>query len=182
MIKLKDKMIDIYKLHINGIDKIKAEYEPYFNESVYHIDFVANKKAEMNQRLLEQQAKSIRFLDEALNVRLSQLEPNKKVIDSLEYQTKLSNILNMLNMTKGKIDVKSLDFIAEARDMQTLKVIETTYENNDEILNWTISNDLSYNISRMTKMTESMKHNMNPKSDTQWLREGVLLTLENIQE
>ncbi|EPZ61755.1 hypothetical protein, partial [Paraclostridium sordellii] len=52
--------------------------------------------------------------------------------NSLEYQTKLTNILNLLNMSKGNIDVSVLDFMVEARDKNTLDIIKNTYSDYEE--------------------------------------------------
>lgn len=72
-------------------------------------------------------------INAALKGYMARLEPNTKVIDSLEYQTKLNNLLTMLQLQNIKIDTKidtsMFDFVTEARDTKTMKLIQNAFHN-----------------------------------------------------
>ena len=84
-------------------------------------------------------------------------------------------------MTNGNIDGKSLIFIAEARDIDTLKAIKDAYKENTNLAIWIACNDLSANIERMERNTRSMIGNINFANDSSLTRTGIIAGLESIE-
>lgn len=184
MKELSKKFLDIYNAYTSEIDRLNKEYEPYTNEYAYETyaqSLIDRKNTERLDSLTCLDNKYHRFIEEALSVRLSELEPDANIINSLEYQTKLSNTLSLLNITNGKIDVNSLNFIAEARDIDTLKAIKDAYKENTILAMWINCNDLSSNIERMEKNTRNMKGNINFANDSSLTRTGIIASLESIE-
>ena len=48
-------------------------------------------------------------------------------INSIEYQTKLSNVMNLLNLDSN-LDMSYFDFMIEARDYKTLELLSNKYK------------------------------------------------------
>ena len=184
MKELSKKFLDIYNTYTSEIDRLNKEYEPYTDAHAYETyaqSLIDRKNTERLDTLRCLDSKYHRFIEEALSVRLSKLEPDTNIINSLEYQTKLSNTLSLLNMTNGNIDGKSLNFIAEARDIDTLKAIKDAYKENTNLAIWIACNDLSANIERMERNTRSMIGNINFANDSSLTRTGIIAGLESIE-
>lgn len=124
---LKTKLKNIYDEYSNKLNVLNDEYKQYQNTDYYASSFISNKEAEKNSKLNDLKEIYIKKVNEATNNRLKDFEPNTSLINSLEYQTRLSNVLNLLNMSKGNIDVSMLDFMVEAKDTNTLDIIKNTY-------------------------------------------------------
>lgn len=129
---LKPKLKNIYDEYLNKLNVLNEDYKQYQNTDYYASSFIRNKEIEKDSNLSDLRESYIQKVREVTNSRLKEFEPNTSLINSLEYQTKLTNILNLLNMSKGNIEVSMLDFIVEARDKNTLDIIKNTYSDYEE--------------------------------------------------
>lgn len=129
---LKPKLKNIYDEYSNKLNSLNNEYKQFEDTEYYASSFIRNKEIEKDSKLSDLRESYIQKVSEGTNSRLKEFEPNTSLINSLEYQTKLTNILNLLNMSKGNIEVSMLDFIVEARDKNTLDIIKNTYSDYEE--------------------------------------------------
>lgn len=136
LLDLENKIKNIYYKTAETEAKIKQEYERYSSpeaKNIYAQKLIDDKLAECKDRVLtyrNAQKGNIEF--EYKNL-LEGLKPNQEVINSLEYQTRLSNTLNLLALSKGDINTNQLDqldFICEAMDENTLNIIKDAYRDN----------------------------------------------------
>lgn len=124
---LNPKLKNIYDEYSNKLNSLNNEYKQFEDTEYYASSFIRNKEIEKDSKLSDLRESYIQKVSEVTNSRLKEFEPNTSLINSLEYQTRLSNVLNLLNMSKGNIDVSMLDFIVEAKDTNTLDIIKNTY-------------------------------------------------------
>lgn len=133
LLDLKNKIKNIYYETAETEAKIKQEYERYSSpeaKNIYAQKLIDDKLAECKDRVQtyrNAQKGNIEF--EYKNL-LEGLKPNQEVINSLEYQTRLSNTLNLLALSKGNINTDQLNFICEAMDENTLNIIKDAYKDN----------------------------------------------------
>ena len=137
------RLYSIYKMLGDDVDTITNQYKEYENKEIYTEEFLKNKENEKKSLLDARISQHRRFIDEAVNVHISNnFAPNTKVIESLEYQTRLNNILTLLNVSKGEINLSNLDFIVDARDSGTMEALRSAYPNT--LTNWEIENNPKY--------------------------------------
>lgn len=133
LLDLENKIKNIYYKTAETEAKIKQEYERYSSpeaKNIYAQKLIDDKLAECKDRVLtyrNAQKGNIEFEYKKL---LEGLKPNQEVINSLEYQTRLSNTLNLLALSNGNIDTEQLGFICEAMDENTLNIIKDAYKDN----------------------------------------------------
>ena len=88
------------------------------------------------------------------------------IISSSDYQTRLSNTLSLLSLSKGKIDISSLEYIAEAGDMNTLNIISNAYSDNFELVNYARENDTNNLMEKVEVLAEYTKQGMDINNNT----------------
>lgn len=172
---LKPRLKNIYQMYVNSTNVIEEQYKQFEDRKTYSTEMILNKKTEKNELINNEREKYKKYIDEALSVRLSQLEADPKVLNSVEYQTKLNNTISLINLSKGDVNPSSLDFIIEARDIDTLKAIRKGVS--DEVKTYLDKNDLSKSINDLKSRCESLKEAMNPDNDTYWARLAIHETL-----
>ena len=133
LLDLEIKIKDIYNKTAETEAKIRQEYERYSSpeaKNIYAQKLIDDKLAECKDRVLTYRNAQKGNIEFAYKNLLEGLKPNQEVINSLEYQTRLSNTLNLLALSKGDINTDQLDFICEAMDENTLNIIKDAYKDN----------------------------------------------------
>ena len=179
MDKLRPRLKSIYEMYVDNTKKIEVEYEKYFKDGankIYANELIIKKKVELEQQLYNVGINHERYMNEALNVRVSQLDPDANTINSIEYQTKLSNTLNLLSMSKGNVDTKLIDFIVEARDTSTMDILQEAYPQT-EISHYLEKNNIKNTIEDMTEKVEVLKSVLNPQNKDTYRSRVAILSL-----
>ena len=168
----------IYKMLVDDVDTIINQYKEYENKEVYSEDFIKNKKIEKKALLDARISQHRKFIDEAVNVHISNnFAPNTKVIESLEYQTRLTNILTLLNASKGEINLNNLDFIVDAKDSGTMEALRAAYPKT--LTNWEIENNSKYMSDAIISRAGTVKGAMEAEHiSNKMTRDAVLKSLE----
>ena len=168
----------IYKMLVDDVDTIINQYKEYENKEVYSEDFIKNKKIEKKALLDARISQHRKFIDEAVNVHISNnFAPNTKVIESLEYQTRLTNILTLLNASKGEINLNNLDFIVDAKDSGTMEALRDAYPKT--LTNWEIENNSKYMSDAIISRAGTVKGAMEAEHiSNKMTRDAVLKSLE----
>ena len=133
LLDLEIKIKDIYNKTAETEAKIRQEYERYSSpeaKNIYAQKLIDDKLAECKDRVLTYRNEQLANIELAYKNAIEVLKPNQEVINSLEYQTRLSNTLNLLALSKGNIDTGQLNFICEAMDENTLNIIKDAYKDN----------------------------------------------------
>lgn len=110
---------------------------------------------------------------------LEAIKPNMEIIGSSDYQVRLSNTLNLLSLSNGDIDISLLEFIGEARDASTLKIIADKYSNmeNGKLIQFAFDYDVDRRIERIKKFSSEMVANIEGElSDA--FKENIVQTLK----
>ena len=112
-------------------ERIKSQYANFHTKevrSVYSGEFI---QTQLNNE--------ITALNEAINEVNNLIEESfisftkraermdMDTINSIEYQTKLSNVMNLLNLDSN-LDMSYFDFMVEARDYKTLELLANKYK------------------------------------------------------
>ena len=133
LLELENKIKKIYYETSKTEASIKQEYEYYRSEEAtrkYSQNFLDDKLAECKERIQAyRNAQKNNIESEYKNV-IEDLKPKQDIISSLEYQTRLSNTLNLLSLSKGNIDTSQLQYIFDAGDDETLNIIKSAYKDN----------------------------------------------------
>ena len=168
----------IYKMLGDDVDTIINQYKEYENKEVYSEDFIKNKKIEKKALLDARISQHRKFIDEAVNVHISNnFAPNTNVIESLEYQTRLTNILTLLNASKGEINPNNLDFIVDAKDFGTMEALRAAYPKT--LTNWEIENNPKYISDAIISRAGTVKGAMEAEHiSNKMTRDAVLKSLE----
>lgn len=133
LLDLEIKIKDIYNKTAETEAKIRQEYERYSSpdaKNIYAQKLIDDKLAECKGRIQNYRNAQKSNIEAAHRTVIETLKPNQEVINSLEYQTRLSNTLNLLALSKGNIDTDQLNFICEAMDENTLNIIKDAYKDN----------------------------------------------------
>lgn len=112
------------------LKSLNDEYEKYNNEK-YSDDYKKEKLIlkKMSEDKVKQEAiETIDMLEQSYIKRI--YNTNKAVVDSLEYQTRLNNFIKLMELSKGDINKEAYQFIIEAKDSMTLKVLAGAFKNN----------------------------------------------------
>ena len=132
----KKSIKQIYDRAIKEQNFVYSSYDRYLNDEarkMYNSDFLQKYIDERQSKLDKINQDAAININKTLEEYMAKLGPNKEVIDSLEYQTKLNNLLTMLQLQNIKIDTKidtsMFDFITEARDTKTMKLIQNAFHN-----------------------------------------------------
>lgn len=160
MDKLRAKLKPIWERYKRDVYVVEEKYKKYREgeTKVYSTDYSEKKYAEQKAELQVLVEKYHPLIDRALEDRLRELEPKRNIIDSIEYQTKLSNTLNLLTMTEGEVDNSYLDFIVQANDTTVLEMLDKKYrETSTNAGEWIRQNNYLKQIERMRKFTNDVK-------------------------
>lgn len=157
---LRSKLKPIWERYKTDVYAIEKKYEKYRQgeTKIYSTDYTEKKYAEQKAELQVLVEKYHPLIDKALEERLRELEPKRNIINSIEYQTKLSNVLNILNMAEGEVDNNYLDFIVQANDITVLGMLDKKYrETSTSTGEWIRKNNYLKQIDRMKKFANDLK-------------------------
>lgn len=165
----KENMRTIVKKCGEEMELINKQYEEYTSpqaNQIYAEVLINNKIQERNNKCAVIIQKYTKEINKYLEAERKALEPNMDIISSSDYQTRLSNTLSLLSLSKGKIDINSLEYIAEAGDMNTLNIISNAYSDNFELVNYARENDTNNLMEKVEVLAEYTKQGMDINNNT----------------
>ena len=117
--------------YYNKCERIKSQYANFHTKevrSVYSGEFIQTQLNNEITALNEAKTELNNLIEDsfiALTVRaeISDID----TINSIEYQTKLANVMNLLNLDSN-LDMSYFDFMIEARDHKTLGLLADKYK------------------------------------------------------
>lgn len=125
----KDILLEL-KFYWKKKDELKKEFESWNDKNRYSQDFILKKQTERNFNLGQLKHDLNKNLDKILNDKLETIKPNHEKIDSIEYQTKLANVLKLMELSAGKLEKQYFDFMVEANDTDTINILASKYNTN----------------------------------------------------
>lgn len=130
MENLKNEILNEFKNYWAKEDKLIQDNAQYLDKNTYSEEFIKNKKAELD-RSKEAYRKITSEKFEKLGKKFIEgLKVDTEKIDSLEYQTKLANVLKIIELKDGNISKNNLQFMINARDIDTLQALSLKYNTN----------------------------------------------------
>ena len=112
-------------------ERIKSQYANFHNKeirSVYSGEFIQEALNNEITALNEARNEVNNLIEESFIAFTKRAEKmDIDTINSIEYQTKLSNVMNLLNLDSN-LDMSYFDFMVEARDYKTLSLLSNKYK------------------------------------------------------
>ena len=112
-------------------ERIKSQYANFHTKeikSVYSAEFVQEALNNEITALNEARNEVNNLIEESFIAFTKRAERmDMDTINSIEYQTKLSNVMNLLNLDSN-LDMSYFDFMIEARDHKTLGLLADKYK------------------------------------------------------
>lgn len=179
----KKNIRQIYKKHLAEVQNINKKYDRYFAEHTnekYAEVFLEKKRNEKKAELQGVYNEAGVEINKSLDDYMQTLLPDEKVINSLEYQTKLNNVLNLLAITKGNINTSILDFIVLANDIETLQAIKKGYSNNVNLQVYIDENNLDTTRTVATMFADGCKLALD-KNNKSYNAELARYNIENME-
>ena len=130
MENLKNEILQEFENYWAKEDKLMEDNAQYFDTEKYTQEFIKNKKAELNRTKEAYRKISSEKFERLGNDYIKSLKVDTNKIDSLEYQTKLANVLKIIELKDGNISRDSIQFMVNARDVNTLQALSTKYNTN----------------------------------------------------
>ena len=131
-VKIK-KHIENYYAKCERIRAEYAEYETKEARNYYAPVLIQEKLTEKITKLKDARLELEQNMDNEFLLFVDSIKINKKIIDSVEYQTKLSNVFNLLNLN-SELDESFFDFMVEANDFVTLELLKEKYKSKTLIM------------------------------------------------
>lgn len=176
------RLLNVYKDYLRVEETINKRY---FNihlpegQSKYSDKYIEECLEARNVDLKGVKAEYQEKVKSAEKEALEAIKPNMEIIGSSDYQVRLSNTLNLLSLSNGDIDISLLEFIGEARDASTLKIIADKYSNmeNGKLIQFAFDYDVDRRIERIKKFSSEMVANIEGElSDA--FKENIVQTLK----
>lgn len=168
LLDLESKIKKIYYETSKIEASIKQEYEKYLNPdaaNIYAQKLIDNKLAECKEKIQAyRNAQKNNIELEYKNV-IEDLKPKQDIISSLEYQTRLSNTLNLLNLSKGNIDTSQLQYMFDAGDDETLNTIKDAYKDNTILSKYIEENSIAAKIEYAKQVRDTGKRALEFEND-----------------
>lgn len=121
------RAIESYYNKCATINSEYAKYEGKEARNTYAPILIQQKLTEKITKLKDAELERDREIEKAFLDFSNNIKPNQSVIDTQEYQVKLSNIFNLLALDPNLAE-SYFDFMVEANDMETLKLLEAKYK------------------------------------------------------
>lgn len=128
MEELKREIVKEFESYWINEDKVINNNKEYLDSNKYSGEFIEKKKIEIEKSKETFRNISRRNFERLEEKYIKSLKVDTETIDSIEYQTKLSNILKIIEMKEGNISKDKLQFMINARDSDTLSVLRSKYE------------------------------------------------------
>ena len=125
-VKIK-KHIENYYAKCERIRAEYAEYETKEARNYYAPVLIQEKLTEKITKLKYARLELEKNMDNEFLAFVDSIKPNNTIINSIEYQTKLSNLFNLLNLD-ANLDQSYLDFMIESNDYTTLELLKEKYK------------------------------------------------------
>ena len=180
MRKLENEVKKHIENYYSKCKRIKSQYANFHTKevrSVYSGEFIQTQltkeltelneaKTEVNNLIEES------FMDFTVRAEISDIE----TINSIQYQTKLSNVMNLLNLDSN-LDMSYFDFMIEAKDYKTLGLLADKYKS--PILKQAFNKvDVEKVISEARVMLFMLKNYLNNDKDFK-MKDLILKTIIN---
>lgn len=130
MENLKNEILQEFENYWAKEDKLIQDNAQYLDKNTYSEEFIENKKAELNRTKEAYRKMSSEKFERLGKKFIEGLKIDTEKIDSLEYQTKLSNVLKIIELKDGNISKNNLKFMINARDIDTLQALALKYNTN----------------------------------------------------
>jgi len=131
-VKIK-KHIENYYAKCERIRAEYAEYETKEARNYYAPVLIQEKLTEKITKLKDARLELEKNMDNEFLLFVDSIKPNNTVINSIEYQTKLSNLFNLLNLD-SELNESYLNFMVEANDFITLELLSNKYKSKTLIM------------------------------------------------
>ena len=119
--------IEKYYFECKSIEAQYAVYETKEARNLYAGVLIQEKLTEKITKLKDARLELEKNMDNEFLLFVDSIKPNNAIINSIEYQTKLSNLFNLLNLD-ANLDESYLDFLIEANDMKTVELLKNKYK------------------------------------------------------
>ena len=116
-----------YYAECSNITREYEQYETKEASNYYAPLFITEKINEKITKLKNARIELENKIDDELLFFIDNIKPNAAAINSIEYQTKLSNLFNLLNLD-SELNESYLDFMVEANDFITLELLKDKYK------------------------------------------------------
>ena len=130
MEQLKTQILQEFENYWAKEDKLIQDNAQYFDTEKYTEEFIKNKKAELDRSKEAYRKMSSEKFERLGNNYINSLKVDTQTINSSEYQTKLANVLKIIELKDGNISKNNLEFMINARDTDTLQALSTKYNTN----------------------------------------------------
>lgn len=112
------------------LENLNKDYERY-NDTKYSDEYKSKMLAMKTIEETKLQHEAIETIDKLEKSYIQRVyASNKATVDSLEYQTRLNNFMKLCELSGGNIDKEAYNFIIEAKDNVTLKLLAKAFNNN----------------------------------------------------
>ena len=116
--KVKKHIRDYYRI-CRGIESEYSIYETKKAKNLYAPMFIQGKLNEKITKLKNARLDLNDKIEDELLFFIADIRPDQEEINSISYQTKLNNVLNLLSLDP-ELDESYFDFMVEANDFKTL--------------------------------------------------------------
>ena len=110
-----------------AIEAEYAEFETKEARNYYAPVLIQEKLTEKITKLKDARIELEDKIDNEFLLFVDGIKPNKELINSIKYQTNLSNVFNLLNLDKD-LEESYFDFMVEANDFTTLELLKEKYK------------------------------------------------------
>ncbi len=122
------RSIERYYNQVESINNEYSKYEGQVARNIYAPILIQEKLTEKITKLSDAKIYLNKSIDDEMLMFIDRAnETNAEVIKSIEYQTRLSNVMNLLNI-ETNLDRSYFDFMAEAKDHKTLELLKEKYK------------------------------------------------------
>ena len=119
---------DTLALVDSSIKNISNKYKKFYDNADYSQEFKDRKRAEEEAEIQREKEVAYDRIDRLTEAYLKRISSQNEEVESLEYQTRLSNLLRLAELSGGKLDTKDLQFVIDAKDSTTLKILRNKYK------------------------------------------------------
>ena len=119
--------IEKYYFECKSIEAQYAVYETKEARNLYAGVLIQEKLTEKITKLKDARIKLENRIDDEFLAFVDGIKPNSDLISSIQYQTQLSNLLNLLSLDK-ELDESYFNFMVEANDFTTLELLKEKYK------------------------------------------------------
>ena len=119
--------IENYYAKCKAIEAEYAEFETQEARNYYAPVLIQEKLTEKITKLKDARIELENRIDDEFLAFVDGIKPNSEVISSIQYQTQLSNLLNLLSLDK-ELDESYFNFMVEANDFTTLELLKEKYK------------------------------------------------------